>query len=85
MNNEIDSDLWFELSYASWLVEPRVALQSMPMEWQHKFFGLLEELHNTVSYPEGYEQLSFSVTAKKGNKYVKHIIPHYRHNNLPLK
>ena len=80
-----DSDLWFSLSYASWLVEPRVALQSMPLKWQQKFFALLEELHNTIQYPEGYDDLNFTVTARKRNRYVRHIIPHYRHHHLPRK
>ena len=80
-----DSDLWFSLSYASWLVLPRVALQSMSEDWQDKFFTLVEELFDRVKFPVGYEELDFSVTAKRGSKFVRHDLPGYRHNNLPLK
>lgn len=34
---------YFALSYASYLVLPRSILQSMPVEWQQKFVGLLGE------------------------------------------
>ncbi len=33
----------FELSYASYLVMPRVLLQHMPLEWQQQFVDLCEE------------------------------------------
>lgn len=36
-----DSWDWFGLSYASWLVVPRIALQSMPEKWQNKFLTCL--------------------------------------------
>lgn len=35
---------WFELSYAQYLTIPRSALQSMPIEWQHRFVECLMEL-----------------------------------------
>lgn len=34
---------FFELTYASWLVLPRVSLQEMPTDWQARFVALLEE------------------------------------------
>lgn len=80
-----DSDLWFSLSYASWLVLPRIALQSMPEEWQNRFFGMVAELNEKIIYPDGYRDLDFTVTAKKANRFTKHVLPSYRHNDLPLK
>lgn len=38
--------LWFELSYASYLVLPRSVLQSTPIEWQRRFVECLEELND---------------------------------------
>jgi len=35
--------LWFELTYASYLVLPRLALQEMPEEWQQRLVDLLNE------------------------------------------
>jgi hypothetical protein len=84
MNNEIDSDLFFGLSHASFLVLPRIALQSMSTEWQHKFFALVDELENTIVFPDGYIS-EYAVTAKHNNKFAKHGLPHYRHNYLPRK
>jgi hypothetical protein len=40
---------YFGLSYASYLVLPRVMLQSMPEEWQRGFVRMLEELGDAVS------------------------------------
>jgi hypothetical protein len=37
------ADYWFSLSYASWLTIPRLSLQEMPVDWQARFFRLLEE------------------------------------------
>lgn len=34
---------FFSLSYASWLVLPRLALQEMPPDWQARFVALMEE------------------------------------------
>lgn len=76
---------WFGLSYADWLTIPRVALQSMPEAWQNKFFELLDRMFESLEFPKGYDELKFVVTAKKGNRFVRHILPHYKHNDLPMK
>lgn len=34
---------WFELSYSSYLVIPRLALQEMPVDWQRRLVALLDE------------------------------------------
>lgn len=36
--------VWFNLTYASYLVLPRSILQSMPLEWQRRFVKCLREL-----------------------------------------
>lgn len=41
---------WFELSYAQYLTIPRSVLQSMPVEWQHRFVQCLEELDETIDW-----------------------------------
>ncbi|MBT7631292.1 MAG: hypothetical protein HN597_16555 [Desulfobacula sp.] len=38
---------WFELSYASFLVIPRVLMHSMPDDWQNQMASLLEEYQDT--------------------------------------
>jgi len=41
---------WFELSYAQFLMVPRLVLQSMPMEWQIKMAALLREMDETFDW-----------------------------------
>ena len=46
---------YFELSYAHYLVIPRTALQSMPVEWQKRFIECMEELDNLIDWEQRYE------------------------------
>jgi hypothetical protein len=48
---------WFGLTYAAWLVLPRLYLEAMPEDWQRKFVVLLKELGATFDdwEPEGTE------------------------------
>jgi len=39
---------YFGLSYANYLVVPRVVLQSMPSDWQKEFVKLLEQIPDRV-------------------------------------
>lgn len=41
---------FFSLSYASWLVLPRLTLQEMPLSWQARFVALLEEAEATGAF-----------------------------------
>lgn len=41
---------WFGLSYAQYLTIPRSVLQSMPIEWQERLVGCLEELNETIDW-----------------------------------
>ena len=50
--------LWFELSYSSYQVLPRVLMQSMPLEWQERMVACLTEIREAfqhVEQPESYE------------------------------
>ncbi len=47
MDHKEDLNLWFGLSYASWLTLPRVLMQEMPEEWQKKMALLLHEFGDT--------------------------------------
>ena len=46
MNEDINT--WFGLSRSSYMVIPRVLLQDMPKDWQHKFVSLIRD------YEEAY-------------------------------
>lgn len=41
--------LWFGLSYAAFLVMPRVAMMQMPEEWQEKMAELLNQYDETIN------------------------------------
>lgn len=62
------ADFWFSLSYASWLTIPRVSLQEMPLDWQARFFSLLDEAeeHHGLEVPNG-----LSVVRKHKGKFVE--------------
>ncbi|HBC7444051.1 TPA: hypothetical protein KEY66_003227 [Morganella morganii] len=71
---------WFGLSYASFLVLPRVLMHEMPIEWQDKMAALLHE------YDEAFDTSSVChsviVSAKdKNNQFMKmpEYILNYRH------
>lgn len=44
-----DLDLWFGLSYAAFVVMPRVAMKQMPDVWQEKMAELLNEYDETIN------------------------------------
>lgn len=46
-NERKDLHLWFGLSYAAFLVMPRVAMMQMPKEWQEKMAELLNQYDET--------------------------------------
>jgi hypothetical protein len=34
---------WFGLSYSSYFVMPRLALEALPVDWQNRFIALMDE------------------------------------------
>ena len=65
--------IWFELSYAQFLTIPRLVMESMPMDWQHKMAALLEQLDGT-----------FDWRPKKGRYWVKLKDDKGRYCDAPL-
>lgn len=69
LDDEEPIHTWFGLTYSSYLVLPRSALQTMPTEWQRRLVALLEESRaylDTDDMPEDYQ-----VRAKKNGKYIQ--------------
>ena len=46
-------DQWFGLTYANYLVIPRLQLQSMPEDWQHAFTELIDKIPEVLNITEG--------------------------------
>lgn len=75
---------WFGLTYASYLVLPRVSLQTMPAEWQEKFVTLLQEMSDTVeTEPEGGNYFVYVRNGK--GQFISDPFSQYRHKKAPLK
>lgn len=57
----------FGLTYASWLVLPRVSLQEMPVDWQARFYALLHEAQEQhgLATPE-----DLYVMRRRGRRFV---------------
>ncbi|OME55549.1 hypothetical protein BSK59_13820 [Paenibacillus odorifer] len=70
---------WFALSYSSYLVLQRSALQSMPEEWQQQFVKLLDKLNDHGYYqlmPEGSYDFMVKLRNKDG-KFIKDPLVNY--------
>ena len=47
---------WFGLTYSSYFVMPRLALQSLPIDWQKRFVALMQEAEAMgMETPDDYE------------------------------
>lgn len=72
---------WFGLTYSSYLVLPRLVLDSMPEIWQKKFIELLDEIEEIIEYPENYTG-EYWVRLKKGNKFISDPLKDYRRGKV---
>ena len=59
---------WFELSYASFLTMPRVAMQAMPDEWQSNMADLLNEVDD--EFPN-FPEFKYRFQRVEGNRFSK--------------
>ena len=78
--------LWFELTYASYLVLPRLVLQSMPVDWQERFVACLEQVRETFpDISDKSPEYAVFVRNERGRLQVEDSsIRDYRHNMLDL-
>jgi hypothetical protein len=69
---------WFELSYAQYLTIPRSVLQSMPQEWQARFFRCLRELDDTIDWrpKNGQYWVSLRAFPKDGSEHGRGVLIH---------
>lgn len=70
----------FGLTYASYLVVPRMVLEAMPFEWQEQFVAMMDELHETIEYDEP----DYNVTARKNRRFISDPLRDYRHPDRSL-
>jgi hypothetical protein len=69
----------FGLTYASWLVWPRVIMQAMPVEWQERFVALANEM--SERFPDWEPEGVFQVSLKQRGKFtpLPKELCNYRH------
>lgn len=83
MEYEYRKDLhgWFGLSYAAFVVMPRVAMTQMPKEWQEKMAELLHEYDETINTGAFGVHSCFVTVKDKNNKFMKmpEELVNYRH------
>jgi hypothetical protein len=75
---------WFGLTYANYLVVPRVLLQSAPEEWQRKFVRLMHDLEMLFPDHQGHE---YWVRRKERGqdgrlRFVHDPLAFYRHQRI---
>lgn len=72
-------EYYFGLSYASWLVLPRVFMAAMPEEWRIKMAALLNEFDETWVFPGtiGEWQVQHRVDGKFAR--IPEWLSNYRH------
>lgn len=82
-----DLDLWFGLSYAKFLVLPRVAMQQMPKEWQENMAELLNQYDETIN-TEAFGVKGCRVQALDGDGKLMKMpdeLVNYRHPSIEVK
>lgn len=76
-----DLHLWFGLSYASFLVLPRVAMMQMPDAWKEKMAELLNEYDATIDMSAFGVHSCFVTVKNADNRFMKmpEELVNYRH------
>jgi hypothetical protein len=74
-------NLWFELSYAQFLTVPRLVMESMPIEWQHKMAVLLQEMDDTFDWRPHGGRYWVRLKDDKG-RFADAPLNNYRHGNI---
>lgn len=82
-----DLAAWFGLSYASFLVMPRVAMELMPEEWQEKMAELLNQYDETIKNDAfGVKSCSVHVKGHDGKRMkMPEELVNYRHPSKETK
>lgn len=69
----------FGLTYASYLVVPRVLLAEMPLEWQKRFVEMMDQFH--AEYPNWNDDYSVHLVDENGTEIAVDPLSSYRHPN----
>jgi hypothetical protein len=74
---------FFGLTYASYLVLPRVFLESMPDDWQARFVEMIEEIPEVLDIdPEYSSNYTVHLRDEKG-RFKRDLYSQYRRRSVP--
>lgn len=68
---------YFSLSYASYLILPRLFLENMPIAWQHQFKEMLEQIYEKLDIDREYTS-EYIVNYRKGGRHAVDPYKDYR-------
>lgn len=74
---------YFGLSYSSYLVLHRVALEAMPDDWQDRFVQMLEEMERAIDYEKMPRTFRVQPTVK--GRFAHDPFADYRRGRAPLR
>ena len=75
---------FFNLTYSSYLVIPRLFLEAMPETWQAAFVTMLEEITETLDISDDYTH-EYHVNYRKDKRYAKDQYRDYRRGHIALR
>jgi hypothetical protein len=78
-----DVSTFFSLSYANYLVLPRVLMEGMPIDWQRRFCGLIAEMGEFFD-TDAHAELSATYDVRlrgTGGRYQRDPLSEYRRPN----
>lgn len=70
---------WFSLSYAHYLVLPRLMLSQMPTDWQLRLVECLDELRDTFGQYHEDGRDNYTVQLRREGHFVADPLRDYRH------
>jgi len=73
----------FGLTYASYLVWPRVLMTAMPLDWQERFVALADEFSDAWTQYEPQQGYRVQRLGARG-RFVRDPLGNYRHPDLRL-
>lgn len=82
-----DLHTWFGLSYAAFLVMPRVAMMEMPEDWKEKMAELLHQYDDTINTSAFGVRSCFVQAKGDDNRFMKmpEELLNYRHPSKKTK
>lgn len=70
---------WFGLTYSSYAVMQRTAMEQMPIKWQERFVKLMEEVEETLDLSDYPDEFQVNAINPETKKFIRDPLKEYRH------